>query len=81
MLIHGANDDMVGPQSIQKLVDKLRMQKGIKIDHRMVDGANHFFKNRIGDLVESVHEHMNTAQAGKIVNPAKMAELLLEEAA
>ncbi|MCB1538848.1 MAG: alpha/beta hydrolase [Rhodospirillales bacterium] len=81
LIIHGANDDMVQPQPVQKLVDKLRMQKGIKIDHRMVDGANHFFKNRMGELVEAVHDHMNLAQAGRTVDPIRMAELLLAEAA
>ncbi|MBU6234680.1 MAG: dienelactone hydrolase family protein, partial [Alphaproteobacteria bacterium] len=81
LIINGDNDNMVPPVQIQKLVDKLRTQKGIKIDHRMVGGANHFFKSRIGELVEAMHDHMNLAQAGKIVDPAKMAELLLAEAA
>ena len=47
----------------------------------MVDGANHFFKNRMGELVEGIHDHMNLAQAGRFVDPARMAELLLAEAA
>ncbi len=81
LIINGATDDMVQPQPVQKLVDKLRTQKGIKIDHRMVEGANHFFKNRMGELVEGVHDHMNLAQAGRTVDPARMAELLLAEAA
>jgi alpha/beta superfamily hydrolase len=81
LIVHGANDDMVPPQPIQKLVDKLRMQKGIKIDHRMIPGANHFFKNRMTDLLEAMHDHMNKAQAGVVVDPAKMAELIMAEAA
>jgi uncharacterized protein len=81
LIVHGAQDDMVPPQPIQKLVDKLRMQKGIKIDHRMISGANHFFKNRTTELLEAMHDHMNKAQAGVSVDPAKMAELLLAQAA
>jgi len=81
LIIHGANDDIVQPQPVQKLVDKLRMQKGIEIDHRQVGGANHFFKNRMNDLVESIHDHLNKAQAGHNVDPVQMAELLMAEAA
>jgi len=81
LIVHGDNDNMVPALPIQKLVEKLRMQKGIKIDHRIIGGANHFYKNRLGELVEAMHDHMNQAQAGRLMDPVKMAELLLAEAA
>ena len=33
-------------QSVQKLVDKLKTQKGITIEQQIVDGANHFFEKQ-----------------------------------
>lgn len=80
LIIHGAQDEIVPPPSVQKLVDKLRTQKGIKVDHRVVPDANHFFKNRMTDLVEAVHDHLNQAQAGRAVDPALMADILAQAA-
>ncbi len=75
LIINGETDDYVPAPAVQKLVDKLRTQKGIKIDHRVVGGANHFFRNKIGALVESMHDHMNTAQAGRLVDPNMPVDL------
>lgn len=51
LVINGANDEVVPPESVTKLVDKLRQQKGITIDHTTMDGANHFFTGLIDELV------------------------------
>ena len=36
---------------MQALVDKLKTQKGIKIDQVIVKGANHFFEDRVDELI------------------------------
>ena len=47
-LIINGSDDIVAPKpDIQKLDDRLKSQKGIEIDHSLIDGANHFFDNKI----------------------------------
>lgn len=81
LIINGAADDIVPSAHVQKLVEKLRQQKGIEIDHRVVGSANHFFKNHMSELVQAIHDHLNAAQAGNSVDPAVMAAQLLDQAA
>jgi alpha/beta superfamily hydrolase len=65
LIINGANDDVVPPDAVKKLVDKLNLQKGITIDHRTINGANHFFTQQIDDLMKDVNSHMDTALANR----------------
>jgi alpha/beta superfamily hydrolase len=65
LIINGAADDVVPPESVKKLVDKLSQQKGIVIDHNIVSGANHFFTNQIDDLMLGINTHMDLALAGR----------------
>lgn len=52
IIIHGDQDKVVPQKDVQALVDKLKTQKGIKIEHTIVKGANHFFEDRIDQLIE-----------------------------
>ena len=52
-LIINGTDDIVAPKAdTQKLVDRLKSQKGIEVHHDLIDGANHFFDNKV-DLLNS----------------------------
>ncbi|MEM8833673.1 MAG: alpha/beta hydrolase [Pseudomonadota bacterium] len=62
LIIQGDKDDIVPQEPVEKLVEKLHLQKGIEIDHRVVGGANHFFHNKTDDLMAHIHDHMNNAQ-------------------
>jgi alpha/beta superfamily hydrolase len=44
---------------VQKLVDRLNAQRGIKITQVKVDNANHFFDQNITDLVKSVEDYLD----------------------
>jgi len=52
--VHGTKDNVVPEPDVQKLVDRLTAQKGIKITYDKVEGANHFFDKREADVVETV---------------------------
>ena len=59
-LIINGSDDIVAPKpDIQKLVDRLKSQKGIEIDHSLIDGANHFFDNEIDSLNEEISKYIS----------------------
>ncbi len=62
LIIQGGRDDVVEKEDVAKLVEKLHQQKGIEIDHRMVEGANHFFHEKTDDLIGHIHDHMNNAE-------------------
>src|ERR1700694_950919 len=52
LIIHGDTDKVVPLKDVQTLVDKLKTQKGIKIDQSIIHGANHFFENGVDELIE-----------------------------
>lgn len=64
LVLHGSRDDVVPEASVADLVGRLRQQKGVKIDYRVIPGANHFFHDCTDLLIDHVHDHMNKANGG-----------------
>ncbi len=58
LMINGANDRVVPTQSVANLVDRLKTQKGIVIEHQTVSDANHFFDGRMEGLIETVDTYL-----------------------
>ena len=54
MIVHGNADEIIPVASVDKLAHKLSSQKNIKIDYRVVDGADHFY----GDHLEALNRHI-----------------------
>lgn len=68
LILHGEKDQVVPEPYAEKLVQKLRAQKGIAIDYRVIEGAGHFFNDQAESLGAYIHDHMNKAQfAGRNV--------------
>ncbi len=63
LIIHGDKDRVAPPQSVQKLVDKLKTQKGITIEQQIVDGANHFYEGKIEELIDACAEYLDRRRA------------------
>src|SRR6185312_6736332 len=53
IIIQGEADEVVTPLATQKLVDKLRTQRHITIEHKTIPGANHFFANEMPELMKA----------------------------
>jgi alpha/beta superfamily hydrolase len=64
LVVQGNRDDVVPEPHVEKLVERIRAQKGIDIDYRVVDGANHFFKDHTETMVMYMHDHMNRSGSG-----------------
>lgn len=73
LIIHGNRDDVVPEASVQKFVERVQIQKGIEIDYRVVEDANHFFHGHTEIMSEHLHDHLNKADAGLRVVPQSMA--------
>ena len=58
LIIHGEKDELVPEPSVQKLVDKLRNQRDITIDYRIIPGATHFFTEEMDDLEHHVNDYL-----------------------
>jgi len=59
IIIQGRADDVVTPAGVQKLVDKLKTQRHITIDHVEIDGANHFFENEQDQMMGAVDAYLD----------------------
>ncbi len=59
LIVNGDVDKVVPQKDTQALVDKLKTQRGITIDHRIVPGANHFFEDRVDDLIEICSDYLD----------------------
>ena len=44
---------------IQRLVDKISIQKGIKIEVEYIKEANHMFSNHDEELMDSIKKYLN----------------------
>ena len=61
LILQGNKDDLVPEPSVAKLVEKLSQQRGIVIDYRIIDGANHFFHERMDLLNGHVDNYLDAA--------------------
>lgn len=59
IIVQAEQDDLVTSISIQKLVEKLKTQKAITIDHEIVPGATHYFDNKLEELMMVVNTYLN----------------------
>jgi alpha/beta superfamily hydrolase len=59
IIIDGENDEVVAGPAVQKLVDKLKTQRHITIDHATIPKANHFFEHEMGDLMGVVDAYLD----------------------
>ena len=61
LIIHGEGNKRVPIEVIQRLVDKISIQKGIKIDVEFIKEANHMFSNHDQELLTSIKNYLNNA--------------------
>jgi alpha/beta superfamily hydrolase len=50
---------------VRKLVDKLNLQKGVAIDYRIFEGADHVFANHAEKIAEAVEGYVSESLARK----------------
>ena len=59
LILQGTDDDVVPEPAVEKLANKLKLQKNIVIDYHLVKGANHFFKDNMDDMVHDVSTYLD----------------------
>src|ERR1700682_4337073 len=58
LMVQGDRDDIVPHEAVAKLVAKLSNQRDIKIDYKIIKGANHFFSDHLDQLKHVVDEYL-----------------------
>ncbi|MDP3080654.1 MAG: alpha/beta hydrolase, partial [Brevundimonas sp.] len=59
LFLHGTNDTVVPPVEVERVVNKLRTQKGIIIDYELEEGATHFWQDHIGAVDTRVGAYLD----------------------
>lgn len=59
IIVNGGIDQVAPQADVLKLVERLKTQKGITIEHATVDGANHFFENKLEPLMNTVGAYLD----------------------
>jgi alpha/beta superfamily hydrolase len=59
LFVNGDLDSVTPPEAVQSLVSKLKTQRGITIEHKVLHGANHFFTDRIDELVKICGDYVD----------------------
>ncbi len=69
LFVHGDQDRVAPLKEVMPLIEKLKTQKGILIEHVTVQGANHFFENRVEPLIDEVGIYLDR----RLGNPPRVA--------
>jgi alpha/beta superfamily hydrolase len=76
LILQGTDDDVVPEPSVEKLANKLKLQKNITIDYQLVKGANHFFKDHMDNVTNSVNSYLDMRLgAGAQGNKKRVAQV------
>jgi alpha/beta superfamily hydrolase len=59
MIVHGDKDAVVPHKDVCGLVEKLKTQKGIVIEQKVIPGANHFFDGKVDVLMQSIGAYLD----------------------
>ncbi|OYU50278.1 MAG: alpha/beta hydrolase [Rhizobiales bacterium PAR1] len=59
LFVHGDKDRVAPVNEVIAVIDKVKVQKGVKLDHETIEGANHFFENRVDQLVGTVGTYLD----------------------
>jgi alpha/beta superfamily hydrolase len=71
LIVRGARDEVVTGDSVQKLVDKLNLQRAITVEYRVIDGAGHFFQSKLDELSAQVEDYLKAAQGEEPTGTAR----------
>jgi len=70
LLLHGDSDELVPEPAVKKLVDKLNTQKGVTVDYRIFEGADHIFANHAERVASAVEDHVNKKMSRRMMELA-----------
>jgi hypothetical protein len=66
LFVHGEQDRVAPVKEVISVIDKVKTQKGIKIEHATISGANHFFENKVDDLTQIVGAYLDKRLDGRL---------------
>lgn len=64
LIVQGDRDEIVPPESVEKLVARLKSQRNLHIAHEVISGADHFFHTHMEELYSVLDRYLAKATAG-----------------
>lgn len=58
LIVQGDQDSIVGEEDVSKLANKLNNQRNIDVDYKVIGGADHFFRNHMESLADTVDSYI-----------------------
>lgn len=68
MIINGKDDVICPIENVDKLVEKLNLQRGISIDYRVIPECGHSFTNHLENISRCVTDYINSRYTKGVVN-------------
>jgi alpha/beta superfamily hydrolase len=59
LFLHGVDDTVTPPVEVDRVVAKLRTQKGIVIDYDLIEGASHFWQGHMPEVAKHVGDYLD----------------------
>lgn len=69
LIVHGELDEQVPLEAVEKLVERLSIQKGANITVDVLPGANHFFTHHLDQMIERVEAYLNESISDNDFDP------------
>ena len=63
LIVQGTADAIVAPESVAKLVSKLKLQRGLDIAYDLIPEADHFFTTHLGEMCRRVATYIDQRSA------------------
>jgi uncharacterized protein len=70
LFVHGSEDRVAPVKDVVSVIEKVKTQKGVKLEHAVVEGANHFFDGKVEELMMAVNEYLDQ-RLGAVEEPAQ----------
>jgi hypothetical protein len=64
LVLQGNKDNIVPEPAVEKMVQRLNTQKGIQVDYRVIDNANHFYNDQVDLMIDHIHDYLNMREVG-----------------
>ncbi|MGI6244906.1 MAG: alpha/beta hydrolase [Pseudochelatococcus sp.] len=59
LFVHGEQDRVAPLREVIGVIEKVKTQKGIVIEHAIIPGANHFFDGQVDPLITTVESYLD----------------------
>ncbi len=69
LFVHGSEDRVAPAREVMPVIEKVKTQKGVVIEHQVVEGANHFFDGKVDELTQTVETYLESAWASATRRP------------